>query len=218
MEIDKYTLLILLFDFRLVSLGMVCVDLCGLCPPSQRHRLCLWDGDTRRAPSMMCWSCLAEETVAWGEGGFFMPLTFLFSRNEGFNLWATQLKQYNFWLVRLVSGRCPIRISAGTQTILIDGFLGFSQSVQACSRIVPYIRPWPLSFVSFQIHYLLMIRCHMISVTLLNKLQLVSQEICIHVWLGNELQTFWMRNQCLLTPRPPCLLSIHFVYSIHFCL
>jgi hypothetical protein len=49
--------------------------------------------------------------------------------------------------------RSRVQISAQGLAILTEVFRGFPQSLQENSRIVPYIRPWPLPSTTFPIHY-----------------------------------------------------------------
>jgi hypothetical protein len=49
--------------------------------------------------------------------------------------------------------RSPVRIPAGTPTVITDGLGGFPQSVEANSKTVPLIRTWPLPFTSLSINY-----------------------------------------------------------------
>jgi hypothetical protein len=51
--------------------------------------------------------------------------------------------------------RCPVRISSGTQTSLTEIFRGSPQSPLENSEIIPKIRPRPINFPSFEIHYAL---------------------------------------------------------------
>jgi hypothetical protein len=57
---------------------------------------------------------------------------------------------YYFWnkqkfgvAVRLVFATCSVRISSGTPAILTEVLCSFTQSIQANSEIMTYIRPLP---------------------------------------------------------------------------